>query len=179
MIESNILRRYTKNPVLTTAAFPRLENSVFNAGAVKWNDQYILLTRVEDLSGSSNLWVARSQDGLNFVPDPQPALLPAKDGVYGAVENCSIEDPHITQLDGWFYITYVGYSIYDCVSLSPIAPEDFQGNVSKVVFTCGAILEESGELKVYYDAADQVICLASAPVVDVIALCLQELPERG
>jgi len=41
-----------------------------------------------------------------------------------------------------------------------------------VVFTCGAILEDDGELKVYYGAADQVICLASAPVSQLINLCL-------
>jgi predicted GH43/DUF377 family glycosyl hydrolase len=58
--------------------------------------------------------------------------------------------------------------------LSPIAPEDFHGNVGNVVFTCGAILEEYGELKVYYGAADQVMCLATAGVDDVIALCLQK-----
>ncbi len=57
--------------------------------------------------------------------------------------------------------------------LSPVAPEDFQGNVGNVVFTCGAILEDDGELKIYYGAADQVMCLATAPVNDVIALCLQ------
>ena len=55
--------------------------------------------------------------------------------------------------------------------LSPIAPEDFQGNVGNVVFTCGAILEDDGELKVYYGAADQVMCLATARVEEVIALC--------
>ena len=57
--------------------------------------------------------------------------------------------------------------------LSPTAPEDFQGNVSNAVFTCGAILEDDGELKVYYGAADQVMCLATAPVDEVITLCLK------
>jgi predicted GH43/DUF377 family glycosyl hydrolase len=57
--------------------------------------------------------------------------------------------------------------------LSPIAGEDFAGNVGNVVFTCGAILEDDGELTVYYGAADQVMCLASAPVGDVLALCLK------
>jgi predicted GH43/DUF377 family glycosyl hydrolase len=63
--------------------------------------------------------------------------------------------------------------------LSPIAPEDFQGNVGNVVFTCGAILEDDGELKVYYGAADQVMCLASAPVNEVIALCLRDRTQMS
>jgi predicted GH43/DUF377 family glycosyl hydrolase len=57
--------------------------------------------------------------------------------------------------------------------LSPVAPEEFLGNVGNVVFSCGAILEGDGELKVYYGAADQVMCLATAPVHDVITLCLE------
>jgi hypothetical protein len=45
MIESHLLRRYPNNPILTATAFPIPVNSVFNAGAVKCKDQYILLTR--------------------------------------------------------------------------------------------------------------------------------------
>lgn len=69
-----LLQRYKKNPILKAEDFPVPVNSVFNAGAAIFKQQYILLTRVEDLSGSSLLWVARSEDGLNFIPDPAPAL---------------------------------------------------------------------------------------------------------
>jgi beta-1,4-mannooligosaccharide/beta-1,4-mannosyl-N-acetylglucosamine phosphorylase len=51
--------------------------------------------------------------------------------------------------------------------------EDFLGDVMNVVFTCGAILEDDGEVKIYYGAADQVMCLATASVDDLIALCLK------
>jgi len=40
------------------------------------------------------------------------------------------------------------------------------------VFPCGMILEESGEVKIYYGAADAVICLVTAHVDDLIRLCL-------
>jgi predicted GH43/DUF377 family glycosyl hydrolase len=282
-------------------------NSVFNAGAVKFRNQYLLLNRVEDLTGSSCLWLARSDDGVHFTPDPEPAMLPATDEPFRSVEDCSLEDPRITRIGDSFYITYVAYSRYGCVTalartddfehyervavmtlpddkdvalfpemidgrfakldrpmtrppsvgdiwisfspdlvywgdprpvmkprprkwdeykigggappiktshgwleiyhgvrmmaagaiyrlgavlldleepwrvvgraaeaiLSPIASEDFLGNVGNVVFSCGAILEDDGELKIYYGAADQVMCLATAPVDQVIALCLK------
>lgn len=307
MIQTHLLRRHPENPILTAADFPRPVNSVFNAGAIKFNDQYLLLTRVEDLTGSSSLWLARSEDGVHFTPDPEPALLPALEEPYRSVEHFSLEDPRITPLDGLYYITYVAYSKYGCVTilartedferyervavmtlpdnkdvvlfpkridgryakldrpmtrppgngdmwltlspdlahwgdprpvmmprprkwdshkigagappiktqhgwleiyhgvretaagllyrlgavlldleqpwrvlgraseaiLSPLYPEDFQGNVGNVVFTCGAILEEDGTLKVYYGAADHVMALATAPVGTVIDLCLQ------
>ena len=33
------------------------------------------------------------------------------------------------------------------------------------------ILEDSGEVKIYYGAADTVMCLATADVADLVKLC--------
>jgi beta-1,4-mannooligosaccharide/beta-1,4-mannosyl-N-acetylglucosamine phosphorylase len=44
--------------------------------------------------------------------------------------------------------------------------------VGNVVFTCGALLD-GDEVKVYYGAADHVMCLATASVDDILYLCLQ------
>jgi beta-1,4-mannooligosaccharide/beta-1,4-mannosyl-N-acetylglucosamine phosphorylase len=44
--------------------------------------------------------------------------------------------------------------------------------VNNVVFSCGAVLEKDGEVKVYYGAADTCICLATAHVQDIIDSCL-------
>lgn len=304
-VETHLLRRHPNNPILTAADFPRPVNSVFNAGAARFGNQTVLLCRVEDLSGSSLLWLARSDDGVHFRPDPQPALTPSQEEPFRSVEHFSLEDPRITPLEGAYYITYVGFSGHDNVTvlartedfvryervavitlpenknvvlfpekingryarldrpmtqtsargdiwisfshdlrywgdphpvmrarerkwdslkigpgappiktgegwllvyhgvrataagylyrlgvalldleepwrvlgrateavLSPLMPEDFQGNVGNVVFSCGAVLEDDGELRVYYGAADHVMCLASAPVDDLIALC--------
>jgi beta-1,4-mannooligosaccharide/beta-1,4-mannosyl-N-acetylglucosamine phosphorylase len=41
-----------------------------------------------------------------------------------------------------------------------------------VLFPGGMILEETGEVKFYYGAADTVMCLATADVSDLIALCV-------
>ena len=46
--------------------------------------------------------------------------------------------------------------------------EGFRGHV---LFPGGLILEDSGEVKIYYGAADTVECLATAHVDDLIALC--------
>jgi beta-1,4-mannooligosaccharide/beta-1,4-mannosyl-N-acetylglucosamine phosphorylase len=40
-----------------------------------------------------------------------------------------------------------------------------------VIFPGGMILEDSGEVKIYYGAADTVECLATAHVDDLVALC--------
>jgi beta-1,4-mannooligosaccharide/beta-1,4-mannosyl-N-acetylglucosamine phosphorylase len=40
-----------------------------------------------------------------------------------------------------------------------------------VIFPGGLILEDSGEVKIYYGAADTCECLATAHADDLIALC--------
>lgn len=56
-----------------------------------------------------------------------------------------------------------------------IAPEaDYETNNgfrNDVIFPGGMILEDSGEVKIYYGAADTVECLATANVDDLIKLC--------
>lgn len=47
--------------------------------------------------------------------------------------------------------------------------EGFRGHV---LFPGGLILEDSGEVKIYYGAADTVECLATADVDDLLHLCL-------
>jgi len=47
--------------------------------------------------------------------------------------------------------------------------DGFRNNVS---FPGGMILEENGEVKIYYGAADIVVALATAHVDDLIKLCI-------
>lgn len=56
-----------------------------------------------------------------------------------------------------------------------IAPEaDYEKNGFRndVIFPGGMILEEDGQVKIYYGAADTVECLATADVDALIRLCL-------
>lgn len=55
-----------------------------------------------------------------------------------------------------------------------IAPEttyETNGFRNDVIFPGGMILEDTGEVKIYYGAADTVECLATAHVDDLLALC--------
>lgn len=42
-----------------------------------------------------------------------------------------------------------------------------------VIFPCGNVLEDNGEVKIYYGASDTVECMATANVDDLIRLCLE------
>jgi predicted GH43/DUF377 family glycosyl hydrolase len=55
--------------------------------------------------------------------------------------------------------------------LSPREPYERVGLTSNVVFTSGAILEENGEVKIYYGGADTVQCVATARIEDLVEAC--------
>ena len=59
-----------------------------------------------------------------------------------------------------------------------IAPETYwetdEGCRTNVIFPGGMILEPSGEVKIYYGAADTVECLATADVNDLVSACLSQ-----
>ena len=56
--------------------------------------------------------------------------------------------------------------------LVPEAPYEISGGIrNHVIFPGGMILEDSGEVKIYYGAADTVECLATADVGDLLRLC--------
>ena len=56
--------------------------------------------------------------------------------------------------------------------LSPTEDYERIGDVPNVVFTCGAILEKDGEVKIYYGASDTSICLATAHIDNLLSLCI-------
>ncbi|HET9947878.1 MAG TPA: glycoside hydrolase family 130 protein [Longimicrobiales bacterium] len=58
--------------------------------------------------------------------------------------------------------------------LEPQAPWERTGYVHNVVFTCGAVAEEDGTLKLYWGGADTVVCVGTASVDELVALCLEK-----
>jgi len=91
-----LFTRYPGNPILTQSDWPYPVNSVFNAGAVRLADgDTLLLCRVEDRRGLSDLCTARSANGIdNWRVDSEPTM-PAKPREFPE-ELWGIEDPRIT-----------------------------------------------------------------------------------
>jgi len=42
------INKYSNNPIITKEMVPFKVNSIFNAGAVKHNDKYFLICRIEN-----------------------------------------------------------------------------------------------------------------------------------
>jgi predicted GH43/DUF377 family glycosyl hydrolase len=56
--------------------------------------------------------------------------------------------------------------------LQPEDPWEITGYVHNVVFTCGAVAEPDGTVKIYWGGADTVMCVGEATISDLVALCL-------
>ena len=57
----------------------------------------------------------------------------------------------------------------------PDRPYEYEyGFRQNVIFPGGMILEDNGEVKIYYGAADSVECVATANIDDLIALCTEK-----
>jgi predicted GH43/DUF377 family glycosyl hydrolase len=106
-----IFRRSERNPILTVKDLPFHAEAVLNPGAAEVDGQIVLLIRVEDTSGFSNIYAARSNDGItDWEIDSHPILeCGLKQWKY---EHWGCEDPRISYIaehKAW-YITYTAYS---------------------------------------------------------------------
>jgi len=105
-----LFERYLNNPILTANDWPYHVNSVFNPGAIKFNDKYLLLVRVEDKRGFSHFNTAISSDGkTNWKISKKPVLYPTEKYME---EQWGLEDPRIVYLEKLkkYAITYVSFS---------------------------------------------------------------------
>jgi predicted GH43/DUF377 family glycosyl hydrolase len=57
--------------------------------------------------------------------------------------------------------------------LQPEEVYEVTGYVHNVVFTCGAVPEEDGTVKIYWGGADTVLCVGTARIADLVELCLE------
>ncbi len=106
-----LFERSAANPILSAAGVPYPANSIFNPGAAQVDGETVLLVRVEDLRGISQLHVARSADGVSdWRFDPTPLL--QSDELHCPEEIWGCEDPRLTWLperEEWA-IAYTAYS---------------------------------------------------------------------
>lgn len=90
-------------------------------------------------------------------------------GVFPTMDGCvyrlgvalhNLEDPsHIIAVgDEWI--------------LQPEEVYELTGYVHNVVFTCGAVPEEDGSIKIYWGGADKVMCVGTANIDDLVDHCL-------
>jgi predicted GH43/DUF377 family glycosyl hydrolase len=124
-VEHDIFIRQGDGPLLTPDSLPFKANAVLNPGVVELDGEIILLLRIEDRRGVSEIRVARSANGLNgWKIADKPLLEPDLPGY--PYEEWGCEDPRVTQVGPrkWL-IAYTAYSRYGpAVALA--TTEDFE-----------------------------------------------------
>lgn len=100
-------------------------NAVLNAGAIKWNDKYLIAARVEGVDRKSFFAVAESTTGIdNFKFWDYPIIMPET-----SVPDTNIYDMRLIQHeDGWVY------GLFCTERRDPSAPE---GDQSAAIAQCG------------------------------------------
>ena len=106
-----LFQRDESNPILTPRDMPFTAEAVLNPGAVDHNGNVVLLLRVEDTSGYSDIYVARSHNGVtDWKIEKKPFLKHGEPR--HPYEKWGCEDARITYLaeENFYYITYTAYS---------------------------------------------------------------------
>ena len=169
----------TKNPTL----FP-----------AKIAGRYALLERPPTRA----LWIAYSDD-LVYWGDRTVVMTPR--GGYWDSDRVGAAAPPIEIEGGWLLIYYgvrstsagplfrLGAAILDrndpsqvvarsnVPILSPREKYERIGDVGNLVFATGALLEDDGEVLIYYGASDSCICLGAATLDEIIQACMASARE--
>lgn len=69
--------------------------------------------------------------------------------------------------------------VCDSWILQPEDPWEITGYVHNVVFSCGAVAESDGTVKIYWGGADTVMCVGEADISDLVDLCLNQSRAAG
>jgi beta-1,4-mannooligosaccharide/beta-1,4-mannosyl-N-acetylglucosamine phosphorylase len=102
MPAKDVVKRYAKNPILTPKDVPYPCKQVYNSSAVKTDDGYVMVLRIDQRRPEPYLFLglARSKDGLKWTVDPNPLMLPE-----GPEEN-AVYDPRVTRVGDDYVICY-------------------------------------------------------------------------
>jgi beta-1,4-mannooligosaccharide/beta-1,4-mannosyl-N-acetylglucosamine phosphorylase len=103
------MKRAAMNPILTRGDIPPVSpyladaTSVFNPGAIKVGDRYLLLLRVQTRGRETVLMVAEGNNGIDFTV--RPKLLQMPDLETGS-RVYHVYDPRLTAIDGEIFVTF-------------------------------------------------------------------------
>jgi predicted GH43/DUF377 family glycosyl hydrolase len=111
------LVRSSDNPIVTTMDLPRVpeivdSSSVFNPGAVRWGNRYVLMLRVQTRGRRTHLVMAESLNGREFSVWPEIVRIPGLDELDETVYH--VYDPRITPLEDEFLVMFAADTESGC-----------------------------------------------------------------
>ncbi len=154
----------------------------------KINGRYVRLDRPIGL-GTGSIWVSYSPDLINW-GDSEVVITP-RGGYWDDFRVGASVTPIETQ-QGWLEIYHgvrmtlagpiyrIGVVLLDLDDpskvikrgdqpiLSPRQNYERIGDIGNVCFACGAVLDDNGDMKIYYGAADTAICIATCTLDHIL-----------
>ena len=157
-----------------------------------FNGRYARLDRPHSEINPWSIWLSWSPDLMHW-GESEPVINPVTyhwDQMKVGPGATPVRTP-----DGWLNLFHgvfptmdgsvyrLGVALHDIASPATVlgvadewilSPEDsweLTGYVHNVVFSCGAIAEDDGALKIYWGAADTVMCVGTARIADLVQLC--------
>ncbi len=161
----------------------------------KINGRYVKLDRPHSDISPWSIWISYSPD-LRYWGDSKLVMKPVKyhwdemkigpgappirtdkgwlsiyHGVFPTMDGCVYRlGVALHKLDDPAEIIGVG----DRWILQPEEAWEVMGYVHNVVFSCGAVAEDDGTLKLYWGGADKVMCAGTAVIDELVELCLNQ-----
>ncbi len=124
------MKRHKYNPIITRADIPEIGphlidvSSVFNPGAIKFKDKYLLMLRVQNRGRETFLMTAESRDGIDFTINPKVVHFNGIEEVNEKIYH--VYDPRITHIDDQYYIM-VAIDMEDVCRLGLARTNNFEG----------------------------------------------------
>lgn len=159
----------------------------------KFNDRYIRIDRPHSKISPWSMWISYSPDLIHW-GDSELIIKPVQYH-WDEMKIGPGATPFKTD-EGWLNIYHgvfptmsgsvyrLGVALHDLDNPAKIIgvadnwilqPEDkweITGYVSNVVFTCGAVPENDGTVKIYWGGADSVMCVGTAIIKELVRLCI-------
>jgi beta-1,4-mannooligosaccharide/beta-1,4-mannosyl-N-acetylglucosamine phosphorylase len=154
-----------------------------------FNGRYAMLERP---AAGDSIWLSYSDDLLHW--GLSTVVFTPRGGFWDS-NRVGVAGPPIEINEGWLLIYYgekytsggplvrLGAAILDkdkpsnvlgrsnIPILAPRTKYERIGDVGNIVFSCGSMLEENKEIKIYYGVSDSCICLGTACLDEIIELC--------
>lgn len=158
----------------------------------RFRDRWALIHRPTPVRGNANMWLSYSPDLRHW--GDMSLLFEAREGAWWDAGKIGLGPPPLETAEGWLIMYHgvrvtasgsiyrIGLALLDLEDprvvrhrsdewvLGPMEAYERTGDVAGVVFPTGWILDEvTGELRMYYGAADTSIGLATARLGDILA----------
>jgi len=160
----------------------------------KINGLYVRLDRPHTEISPWSIWISYSPD-LRYWGESKLVISPAQ--YHWDEMKIGPGAPPIKTKEGWLNIYHgvfhtmdgsiyrLGVALHDLQDpsniigvsddwiLQPEESYEVVGYVHNVVFSCGAVPEEDGTVKIYWGAADTVMCVGTASIKELVDLCVK------